>query len=132
MRPSRKRWQPFPPPPPPELDMFTRMYIGTALWSEMDDEQEPLDKNYDVEDISEETLKKMIQDAAEFQRDNWNDIGEDPGQAGHDFWLTRNHHGAGFWDGPYPKDVGKRLTKKAHEYGEYHLYVGDDGLIHGG
>lgn len=29
-----------------------------------------------------------------------------PAQAGHDFWLTRNGHGAGFWDGDDGKVYG--------------------------
>lgn len=34
-----------------------------------------------------------------------------------DFWLTRNRHGAGFWDRG-AGDVGKRLTQAAHGFGE--------------
>jgi hypothetical protein len=51
------------------------------------------------------------------------------GSVGHDFWLTRNRHGAGFWDrglGP----LGKHLSDAAKTYGERSLYVGDDGLIY--
>lgn len=36
---------------------------------------------------------------------------------GHDFALTRNGHGAGFWDRGLG-DVGDRLTSAAHAYGE--------------
>ena len=49
---------------------------------------------------------------------------------GHDLLLTRNHHGAGFWDGDWPKGVGKRLTDAADRLGEVYPYVGDDGLIY--
>lgn len=45
----------------------------------------------------------------------------DAAQSGHDFWLTRNRHGAGFWDGDYPEDVGKALTDAAHVYGSVYL-----------
>jgi hypothetical protein len=50
-------------------------------------------------------------------------------QAGHDFWLTRNRHGAGFWDRGLG-DAGRMLTEMAHPYGECALYVGDDALIY--
>jgi hypothetical protein len=54
-------------------------------------------------------------------------------QVGHDLWLTRNGHGAGFWDDPEyyggEKNV-KILTDKAHELGEINLYKGDDGLLY--
>ena len=48
----------------------------------------------------------------------------------HDFWLTRNGHGAGFWDGDYDDEVGTELTKIAHTFKELDCYVGDDGKIH--
>jgi hypothetical protein len=41
-------------------------------------------------------------------------------QAAHDFWLTRNGHGTGFWDRPeiYGKHHAKRFTELAESYGE--------------
>ena len=48
-------------------------------------------------------------------------------QAGHDFFLTRNHHGAGFWDSPLDEPFGRVLTESAHLYGEFslQLYIDD-------
>lgn len=126
------------------MDEFTRAYFETALWSTNDesDEQggEPLDANYGIEDIAPETAKEMEADCADFQERFGQLIEDDDptygpdfgrwGRAGHDFWLTRNGHGAGFWDGDWPKH-GDELTDASKEYGEYHLYVGDDGLIYG-
>lgn len=43
----------------------------------------------------------------------------------HDYWLTRNHHGAGFWDRGLGK-TGDRLTSLAYD-GEYHVYLDDNG-----
>ena len=60
---------------------------------------------------------------------DWNDP-ETVGHAAHDFWLTRNGHGAGFWDGDWPDEIGKQLTALSKEFGEQWLYVGDDGLIY--
>ena len=54
---------------------------------------------------------------------------QDPEQDGHDFWLTRNGHGAGFWDRGLG-DVGDRLTDIAHGFGECDLYAGDDGRVY--
>jgi hypothetical protein len=51
------------------------------------------------------------------------------GQAGHDFWLTRRGHGAGFWDGDW--EHGDVLTEKSEEFGNVDIYLGDDGLIYG-
>ena len=46
-------------------------------------------------------------------------------QHGHDFALTRNGHGTGFWDRGYGV-VGGRLTEAAQAYGE-HSVLTDDG-----
>jgi hypothetical protein len=48
---------------------------------------------------------------------------------GHDLWLTRNGHGAGFWDRGLG-DVGDKLTAIAKRMGSKSLYVGDDGKIY--
>ena len=46
-------------------------------------------------------------------------------QAGHDFWLTRNGHGTGFWDRPeiYGEYKAEMFTKIAESFGEaYAVY----------
>jgi hypothetical protein len=117
-----------------KLDAFTRSYIETALWSSTDNADEsggePLDANYGPDDIHPDTLAEMVEDCEAFQRDHADDIGDRAERAGHDFWLTRNRHGAGFWDGDWAHDVGRRLTDAAHVYGSVDLYLGDDGMIH--
>jgi hypothetical protein len=112
------------------LDDFTRAYIECALWSSTEitqdgDMGEPLDRNYGPEHLTLKTLKEMIADCRAFQADNadclmLSDL--DPKQAGHDFWLTRNGHGAGFWDRGLG-EVGDELTKAAKAYGSVDLYV---------
>lgn len=154
-----------------QFDDFTKSYIETALWSSVtngtifhhtpkdkwdteydEDDDEPegdvevgggevMDKNYTIEDICPNTLRKMFIDCQHFQqnyrrffeRGEWTDK-----EAGHDFWLTRNHHGTGFWDRGYgderKEEFGELLTKAAHSYGEFNLYLGDgpyDGMICG-
>ncbi len=49
---------------------------------------------------------------------------------GHDLWLTRNGHGAGFWDGDWPENQGQILDGLAQNMGPMHAWVGDDGLIY--
>jgi hypothetical protein len=117
-----------------KLDKFTLGYIECALWSsEFSDDSggEPLGKNYDPEDLAQETLGKMASNCKQFQAKHWEDLGNarEPDCNGRDFWLTRNRHGAGFWDRGLG-EVGDRLTKAAHAFGEVDLYVGDDGLIY--
>jgi len=122
------------------LDDFTRQYLETALWSTNDESTpaggEPLDQNYDIDDIAPETLEQMVKDCEAFQRDEAADLalayqhkGYDEGSAGHDFWLSRNGHGAGFFDRGLGA-VGDRLQDAARVYRSFDLYVGDDDQIH--
>jgi hypothetical protein len=47
---------------------------------------------------------------------------------GHDFWLSRNGHGAGFFDRGR-EEVWRKLQTAAKVHGEAHFYL-SDGLIH--
>ena len=110
------------------LDAFTQAYIECALWVGIVDDN---DGQYTLDDLAQEALAVMTADCAAFQRDHADDITTGTDQrAGHDFYLTRNRHGAGFWDGDWSPEVGKRLTDAAHTYGPQDLYVGDDGKVY--
>lgn len=111
------------------LSLFIESYITCSLWSSLDDNGEPLDDNYSVSDISKETREQMQLDCERFYSQNYDLIKDDVIQAGHDFWLTRNGHGAGFWDGDWPEH-GEYLTDACKAFGECDLYIGDDGLIY--
>ncbi len=117
------------------MDTFTKSYIACALWSSTDNADEsggePMDKNYSEKDIASETLAKMKEDCAQFQLENETRLENmDSRAAGTDFWLTRNRHGVGFWDRGLGA-LGQILTKKAHDFGSFDLYIGDDGKIYG-
>ena len=120
-----------------KLDEFSESYIDTALWSTSDESSanggEPLNKNYDLNDINQATFDKMVADAEQFQTEQaalLEESGLSDARAGELFWLNRNGHGHGFW-GEDLDDAGEALSEAAHEFGEYDLYVGDDGLIYG-
>lgn len=49
--------------------------------------------------------------------------------AAHDFILTRNHHGAGFWDGDWHAPWGDRLTELAHSFGQIESYLDDNDTL---
>ena len=59
----------------------------------------------------------------------WLDKAGDDEQNGHDFWLTRRRHGAGFWDRGYGDSVGEILTKIAQMFPE-ELCITVDGANH--
>ena len=119
---------------------FIAAYIEAALFSTNDESTpsggEPLDLNYDTDDLAPETRAAFETDCDAFIATlslPWvpeEDRKIDSGHAGHDFWLTRCGHGAGFWDGDYPEEQGQRLTEICEKFGEVWLYVGDDGKIY--
>jgi len=123
------------------LDDFTESYITTALWSTNDESDEsggvPLEDNYSVEDIAPECLQIIIADCKKFQEENADAIynaevkttSTNEETAGHDFWLTRNGHGAGFWDGDWSEPEATQLDNASKAFGEIDLYVGDDKQI---
>lgn len=105
---------------------FLQAYVECAAWSSMDDEGKPLDQTDAV--FAPETLATFQADCQKFLEEN--DVSENgESQAGHDFWLTRNGHGCGFWDGDWPI-TGDTLSAASKAYGEVCLYIGDDGLIY--
>lgn len=118
-----------------ECDYFTRSYIEALLWSSHDDEV----PEWDALPPSPELIERAHHECRAFlYRAQWmidaepdppDSCGDVMEQAGHDFALTRNDHGAGFWDGDWPT-YGDRLTKVAKSFGEVNVYLGDDGLLH--
>lgn len=132
-------------------DEFVEAYIECALWSSTDNADEsggePLDRNYDVNDMTLACKKQMRADCDDFvalcarEGQEWHykphsfldphdpRAYADDERAGHDFWLTRNRHGAGFWDRGLTN--GEELTKLAQSFGETDLYVYRKKIHHG-
>lgn len=106
-------------------------YIECALWSSVDDNGEPLDGlGFDV---SADCRKRMAADCASFLKLAGSDVAEfgerwTYSQIGHDFWLSRNGHGAGFFDRG-EEDCCERLQALAETFGTCDLYVSDNNEI---
>tara|TARA_R100001082_G_scaffold96242_1_gene63730 strand:- start:9 stop:362 length:354 start_codon:yes stop_codon:yes gene_type:complete len=114
-----------------KINSFLEQYLATALWSSIDENDDPFDDNYSIDDFSEEALKQADKDCGLFIKKAGDLLdGFDDTDIAHDFWLTRNGHGAGFWDGDYPDDIGDKLTEIADEFRELHIYVADDGKLY--
>jgi hypothetical protein len=127
MADERRNWR--------RLPRETRAYLECAIWTHAED----LGDDATPDDLSADAIAKMRGDVADFlASDNpevqaalefwFVELGAE--QIGHDFWLTRNGHGAGFWDRFTNGDGarhGRILTDAAHSYGESYLYVADDG-----
>ena len=112
---------------------FLTAYIACALWSTTgEDGRESLE---DCE-LAPGTREQMREDCVDFikaARTLLNLACERPNycveDAGHDFWLTRCGHGAGFWDRGLGR-LGDDLTALCKAWGNVDLYVGDDGLVY--
>jgi len=108
-------------------EAFLNAYIEAALWSTGDGDLESLE----AFEIAEETKAEMAKDCLNFLEDNKALLdGLDVKQCGHDFWLTRNGHGCGFYDGDYPEPKATLLTEASDKFGECSLYLGDDDLVY--
>lgn len=112
----------------PTLDEFTRGYLECALWTS---DPEPRSggqwcesERWKIAAIDPDSVRQAVEDCAAFQADNRADLdatGATPARNGHDFWLTRNGHGAGYWDRGYGA-AGDRLTDAAHVWGTVDVF----------
>jgi hypothetical protein len=123
------------------LSDFATSYIEAALWSSTDHNDEPMDANFDVSDIAHKTLLQMKADCRVFfvaheaailcdDGPKGRDGASQAAMAGHDLWLTRCGHGAGFWDGDWPEPYATQLDEAASALGKVDLYLGDDGKVY--
>lgn len=103
-----------------ESNLFTA-YLEAIKFTETGDEDQPprgaaLDEDY--------MRQAMIECLAFYNRIacylNVIDGADLEAQAGHDFWLTRNGHGTGFWDREdiYGETYAEMFTKIAKSFGE--------------
>lgn len=139
------------------VESFIEGYIDALLWSEsacarwsdslgryVPDESETGEYesgdssfeslNFDRSDLSVSALRDIEIDCKEFYEENsalWNNEKDEDRDdyAGHNFLLTRNGHGSGFWDGDYPIS-GDALSERSRVYGETSAMLNGDGEIY--
>lgn len=88
-------------------------------------------ENFTKEDIEPNSLIQAYLDIKEFIKNTTNfadEAVEENGyeQLGHDIWLTRNRHGAGFFDRGYDDETEKALMDAAQKLKEVDLYINDE------
>lgn len=98
------------------IDVDPQWWQGPGLWGIEAFAPEDRDNIRAVCRAFVETNLALLSDPAVQER-GWE-------AAGHDFALTRNGHGAGFWDRGYG-DVGQRLTEAAQAHGESDAWITD-------
>lgn len=136
-----------------ELDPALPQYLETALWvdapverfvevdSEHPDDFEPpltedqieeiSNKTFGIEDFTPETYLQADKDLKEFrQRAGELLNGVDDSTIGHNFYLSRNRHGSGFFDTSEIDDeeVKEALQDIATEFNDYMMVHMTDGF----
>ena len=134
-----------------QLDDFTRAYLEAVLFTEEEQLEEAGLDAPSFDDFAPEALKEAKEDCERMQKQwkNWLALAYStecysqearglapytPERAGHDLWLTRNGHGAGFWDRGLGA-LGEKLSelcgyKKDCPFPPVDAYLGDDGKIY--
>lgn len=113
-------------------------YLACALWTEEIDDKAvfefaPASRKQAEKDVDlfiekiEENIKTNAINCPDLEDFCISFLAE---QLGHDFWLDRNHHGAGAWDRNYPNNVGAILTKIATSFKDINdVFVSGDGSV---
>lgn len=116
-----------------DLNKILDSYLETALWTEEEQLKEGDDVDINIFNISDNSKIKAYQDIKKFLAmdgvmDAIREEGLDEKTIGHNLWLNRNGHGAGFWD--MMIDNGDLLSDASKALGSEDLYVGDDGKLY--
>lgn len=128
-----------------QIETIVDAELGTLLWSEHRVSPEGInlcafDVDYEVGDATPELVKALcdeltlLGDWEFYTTDKYVEIayalkvyrkmfgGAWQERFGHDMALTRNGHGAGFWDRGLPGDAGDVLTAWAKSLGSLHVF----------
>lgn len=107
------------------FEQFVNSYLATAAWVTAESEE--------CTDFTKDARKMAKNDCQDFINRVLAKFGETKGTelltiagndltylAPHDFFLTRNHHGAGFWDKEniYGEEEATKLTEISRSIGE--------------
>lgn len=125
-------------------DAFTSAYIEALLWSSSvctdhdsveyssaDDYEYSnsleLSSRIDCVDFIQSNIDLLEQQIAALQSTGYTEE-QSIELAGHDFALTRNGHGAGYWDRGTGV-TGEALTDQSKSYGSIDLYLDNDNKV---
>lgn len=123
-----------------EIELMVNAYKACALWSsisinEENEEEYSLDERYDFNDFTGYAAEIIEDDCKRFLALAYNQhlIDEDTDMEllGHNFWLNRNGHGAGFWDSPdiWGAKESKELDKLSQDFREAYIIELEDGRL---
>ena len=111
-----------------DLSQVTAGYLEVAIWADLVPEG-----MFDIDDLSPLAVASARRDCEDFvtliEKEGIDSSWWDDERLGHDFYLTRQGHGAGAWDRGRG-ETGEALTRLAKTFAPVDFYEGDDGLIH--
>mgnify|MGYP000744653824 CR=1 FL=1 len=105
-------------------------YLETLLWSGADEDGNPLDQTVDLSDLPEALWTEAQEDLQGFADYCLEVIGHDPfevfeaGEVACNFCLSRNGHGAGFFDGSWligERELNQELQACAQTFSTHGL-----------
>ena len=98
-------------------------YLEAAIWADKPEEEDWDDAIWspEAEDLAHFDCCAFLKLA------KGNIKGWDMSQLGHDFWLTRNRHGTGFWDREFGTEKSREaLTELSRAFGPADIYMCKD------
>lgn len=125
-----------------ETERFYDGYVDAMMWANTYGEDHngdviPADAYTESRGLTVSAEESLRQDVADFLDDHTERLiraavrrkhGYTFESAGHDYALTRNGHGTGFWDRGLGM-VGDALDAIARPYGERNLWINADGRV---
>lgn len=113
------------------INVIIDSYLETAIWTEDFDKEVEGKTIYDFSDNARNQAKEEIEWFLKNSVDMFGSlVFKDVSYTsiGHDIWLSRNGHGAGFFDRGYEKEISDFLMYLSHELGEIALEVNNDKI----
>lgn len=120
-----------------KLPAFVRGYIEAAFFTDSGSDDDGTMKDATFADMPPTVVALAVYDCEEFQDANSEALAVylqtmNEEHAGHDFWLSRNGHGSGFFDrtDKVPREICDKLQEACRATRETGLYRGDDGRVY--
>lgn len=117
--------QPNPTGDDSDYNDILNSYLETALWADAEEGDEEM-KSKTIHDFDPQSKAEALNDIKAFVKIAGEQAPEElrtysDEQLGHNLWLSRNGHGAGFFD-----DNNDKLQDIARNMKEKYIYIGDD------
>ena len=123
-----------------EIDDFTKEALEALFWTEEDQTEGLSEKT--VFDIEENSLKMFFDRCTKFQEENAELLEIMEVHNGHNYLLSCNGHGSGFFDEftlykgldieivSEIEDAGNKLQEKCHFEKPFYIFIGEDEKVY--